>query len=113
MPNNTARVFCLQDDNFNHAGTYTGTWTLNVAGGVINDNALYDDTPTVCEYSASGNQLGPNVSMDLAGISPNNCCESATVTVRANVAQRRMEGTITWICNRQPTPGATTWMRCP
>ena len=110
MPSQTDRVLCLVDTNFDNQSSNIGTWNLQVGGGVISGTATYDGCPP---YNVSGTYAGPSFTVDMTPSAPSSCCESGLATGTVSRAARNAEGTITWMCNGVPLPGATTRTLCP
>lgn len=106
-----ARVICAEDDNFNHAGSNVGIWTIDFGRGLISGSVIYDDYDPICTYDIDGTYRGASFEITLTETSMV-CCESANVSGRVNRAQRRADGVIEWICGGVPTPGETTWVLC-
>ena len=108
LPNSVDRAICLEDDNFDHASSDTGTWTLEVGQGSISGSVQYN----TCSYTVSGSYFRADVTMNLVSTG-GTCCESASVTAVVNKPARVAEGTIGWLCTGSTIPGATTWTLCP
>ena len=110
LPNQAERVLCLVDTNFDDQSSNPGTWSIQVGGGLITGTVIYSGCPP---FNVSGTYSGPDFTIDMVLSEPSSCCESGVSTGIVNVPDRNATGTITWMCNGVPTPGAATWTLCP
>ncbi len=111
MQSLVARVICVVDDDFNHGNDNVGVWTVDFGGGNISGSVIYDTYQPICAYAISGSYQGASFTITLTQTSQG-CCESGNVTGVVDLGARRADGVIEWICNGNPTPGATTWQLC-